>query len=159
MEHLPLPFKDVLWDVKFVPAYLARPMQLNWKFFLLRGKENFSCAYSQGIGHIPARHPLGRPFVRNKQDISEICDRGHGLNKPRLQDILSCLQLDCSVRNYTLFEDWADEYDYDRDSREAERIYNACLKTYRELRQCLGRELFEVFANYDFENAAPLTPS
>ncbi len=53
---------------------------------------------------------------------------------PTLCDILSCLLNDAGgVEDCDTFEEWADDYGYDGDSRKAERIYEACKKVAAEL--------------------------
>lgn len=51
------------------------------------------------------------------------------LKLPTAKDVLACLMIDYSVINHPNFESWADEFGYDKDSREAEKIYNECRKT------------------------------
>ena len=151
MQHLPMPFKPCLYNIQFVPEYAARAGQLNWRFTLLREKRSFSCVFSQGVGHIRSKQKL----LRN--EIAHICAHGNGygiwLKKPHWSDILSCVQLEVRVIDYPFFETWADEFGYDRDSREAESIYNECRKTAFELQSVLGRELWNTFLSFDFENA------
>lgn len=48
------------------------------------------------------------------------------LPTPPVADVIHTLILDSSVNESTSFEDWASEFGYDTDSRDAERIYNAC---------------------------------
>jgi len=64
--------------------------------------------------------------------------KGTAIPPPELIDVLYCLVLDASVLDFACFEDWADEYGYDTDSRKAERIYKDCLETGLKLRQILG---------------------
>lgn len=50
------------------------------------------------------------------------------------------------------FEEWANEFGYDPDSRKAEVIYRACLEIALKLRNGLGedrlRDLRELFTDY-----------
>lgn len=56
------------------------------------------------------------------------------------------------------FEEWADDYGYDRDSRKAEAIYNACKKQGEDLQRMLGdaawRELDADLTRRDVETVA-----
>lgn len=69
---------------------------------------------------------------------------------PTAADVLSCLTLDAqSVHGGRDFEDWAQEYGYDTDSRKAERTYQTVCKQTESLRRFLGDKaygelLFEV---------------
>ena len=60
------------------------------------------------------------------------------LTPPTLRHVLGSLILDASAIDAGNFENWADEYGYDKDSRAAEAIYNACVKTGLQLRAMLG---------------------
>lgn len=54
--------------------------------------------------------------------------------EPSQDDFLSCISRDADcVRHGQSFEEFADEFGYDEDSRAAERIYNACRETWRKL--------------------------
>ena len=72
-------------------------------------------------------------------------------NEPILSDVLHSLLLDASCVMYgQTFEDFAAECGYDEDSREAERIYNACRDIYFGLVR-LGadfEELADLFQDY-----------
>ena len=50
---------------------------------------------------------------------------------------------DARAIDYACFEDWADDYGYDSDSRKAEKIYNDCLAIGLKLRAGLGENLME----------------
>jgi hypothetical protein len=58
--------------------------------------------------------------------VLESYKMGTGLTgEPDLEMILDVLAMEFSYTVYD-FEEWADNLGYDRDSRKAERIYNAC---------------------------------
>lgn len=60
-------------------------------------------------------------------------------NAPKVDDVLDCLAMEASgAENARNFEDWANEYGYDTDSREAERTYNMVVKQAAELKAFLG---------------------
>ena len=58
--------------------------------------------------------------------------------EPDKLDVINSLVMDASVLNSSSFEDWADEFGYDRDSRKAETIYRACLDIALKLRNAIG---------------------
>jgi len=57
---------------------------------------------------------------------------------PKAADVLASLALDSSVLDSGTFEDWAAEYGYDSDSREAEKTYRQCLDIALKLRAAIG---------------------
>ena len=62
---------------------------------------------------------------------------------PTLAEVLDCLASDASgVDNAQSFEDWANEYGYDTDSRKAEATYRACEKQAQELKALLGQDAY-----------------
>ena len=73
--------------------------------------------------------------------------------EPELLDVLNCLLMDWqSVQGVDGFEEWADELGYDTDSRQAERIYNACKRQTKELEGFFTsnqlEQLSELFSDY-----------
>lgn len=78
---------------------------------------------------------------------------GSGLkDKPDLNTVLECLQLDASGASQS-FEDWCDDLGYNSDSRSNERIYDACRNIMLELQKLFGTD-FEYFC----ENVGPDMP-
>lgn len=71
-------------------------------------------------------------------------------DEPNAADVLSCLLSDASVLDHHTFESWAGDYGYDIDSRKAERIYRACLRSAKQLQHLLGDELLE-YARFELE--------
>lgn len=69
------------------------------------------------------------------------------LPAPELVDVLYCLVMDSNVLDCDGFEDWADEYGYDTDSRAAKKAYKKCLSQSRKLRKLIdldaAREAFQ----------------
>jgi hypothetical protein len=57
---------------------------------------------------------------------------------PDATDVLSSLCTDASVLDSSGFEDWASEFGYDTDSRQAESTYRACLEIALKLRAAIG---------------------
>lgn len=72
--------------------------------------------------------------------------------EPTLRDVLHCLMSDGDAINYLSFEDWADNFGYDKDSRKAEKIYQACLQTGLTFRNSIGEkklaELRDIYQDY-----------
>jgi hypothetical protein len=63
--------------------------------------------------------------------------------EPSTADVLDCLACDCAgYENANGFEEWADEYGYDTDSREAEATYNAIRAQVIELDTLLGPDAY-----------------
>jgi len=141
-------------------TYLPPPASAKWGDFRLRwsielsfqGRSTLTTEYTQGIGHLPGWSHGLRPTVHNERVVREalrnrriiyVHDRqamqgGRTIPAPELADVVSCLILDGSAIDYATYEDWADNYGYDRDSREGERIYRVCLTTGLRLRAALG---------------------
>jgi len=59
---------------------------------------------------------------------------------PTVADVLYCILSDASARHHGSFEDWAQEYGFDEDSRKAEQIYRRCLKTAEDMVDCFGED-------------------
>lgn len=66
---------------------------------------------------------------------------------PDLGNVLYCLASDSRASDYRFFEDWAGDFGYETDSREAEHIYRQCLDQARKLRDLFGATAFEHFLN------------
>lgn len=63
---------------------------------------------------------------------------GQLVGEPDTCDVLTCIAPDASgFDNAGSFEEWASEYGYDADSREAEKIYKAVEKQTHKLRRLL----------------------
>jgi hypothetical protein len=156
----------VAYSAEFVPQSKSRNASgkrraLNWRVTLARpGGRAFSTEYSQGVGHIPDHRPPFSTLDVEAYEL-EVCETGRyapgglyvrterGTNGPKrtqraplpppnLLDVLHSLLVDASVLDAASFEDWAAEFDYDPDSRAAERTYNECLTTALALRALLG---------------------
>jgi hypothetical protein len=62
--------------------------------------------------------------------------------EPGLADVLETLAMDASgIEHGPDFEEWAQEYGYDADSRSAERIYRAVERQYQQVKRFLGDTL------------------
>lgn len=75
---------------------------------------------------------------------------GYGLrerltNGPEAADVLDCMISDAvGFENAQSFEEWADEYEYDTDSRKAEKTYETVRRETEKLRAFLG-EAYEAY--------------
>jgi hypothetical protein len=60
--------------------------------------------------------------------------------EPDPTDVIWSLVQDADVLNYSSFEQWAQEFGYDPDSRSAEKIYRLCLEHALALRNAVGED-------------------
>lgn len=166
---------NIVTETTFVPFSRSRNkdsknLSLNYKITLsntlqCNGKCILVIDYSMGVGHIP-NYSHREDSVDYLNAVKATCESGknyvagyknalHGSYKPivpDLGDIWSCLTGDTDVLNYSSFEDWADSFDYDTDSRKAEKLYQECLKHALALNSALGyktmEKLQEAFQDY-----------
>ncbi len=125
-------------------------------------RELWRTNYSMGVGHIPGYSETEYPSERAHMEqvaissgrIASARDKFWRGKKilPKLADVIYCLVSDADVLNYSNFEDWANEFGYDPDSRSAEKTYKQCLDSALSLRTLLGEdklsELRELLADY-----------
>jgi hypothetical protein len=70
---------------------------------------------------------------------------GHNGKEPDIENVMDCILSDASsYENARDFEDFANEFGYDTDSRKAEKIYKACGKEAERLKKLLGED-YETF--------------
>lgn len=141
---------------------------LNWRVRLVR-RVNVNATrlvletdYMQGLAWAPAYKRLDarqRRTVDGAAAIERECETGREsslsgfgarpvlggkpLQAPDLVDVLGCLVRDADALDAARFEDWASDYGYDTDSREAESTYRACLATGVALRAALGNDVLD----------------
>jgi hypothetical protein len=65
---------------------------------------------------------------------------------PKAEDVIDSLIMDASAIGQT-FDDWASEFGYDTDSRQAEKVFHECQDAGARLLKFLGRELFDDLQN------------
>jgi hypothetical protein len=117
--------------------------------------------YSAGCAHAPSHKQATGPRTLAQRDrdlmVAWECEHGRkcsGMsygnperaygpqNGPHLApdtvNVIWSLVQDADVIDYGGFEDWADSCGYDKDSRSAEKIYNACLELALKLRLHIG---------------------
>lgn len=178
MEHTELnQFVESLnleYMATFVPFSMSRSAKpiksvsdysINWKVFLKKGYKHLETDYMQGIGHLPKNmQPKGSNRLSLAEEKTLLHGVEHGkmaigyrlgtrnLPKPDLLDILYCLVMDADVLNCSSFEEWADNFGYDTDSRNALKTYEACLENALALRAMIGNDalekLSELYSDY-----------
>ena len=144
------------------PAPVMSDRSLNWRVTLIRPRSTYNpdrealimaheailtTDYSAGIASCPSYKQLARPTLEYAEKIAVETETGRGWRahggrgapiEPDKLDVINSLVMDASVLNSSSFEDWADEFGYDRDSRKAETIYRACLDIALKLRNAIG---------------------
>lgn len=83
-------------------------------------------------------HPNGYLDSHEARAAFEILYRH---SEPAPESLLGCLRLDASGPD--TFEEWAGEFGYDTDSRQAEATFRACQENSRKLLSLLGRNAFQ----------------
>lgn len=137
---------------------------LNWKVTIKRNDKVIHVSdYAQGSGHCPASKRAwnldsGKPDAYAKRqavayeiETGKIAKRAWGhtpsmygsapIPGPNAVDVLASLGMDSDVINYASYEDWAECFGYDLDSRKGEAVYKECLQTALKLRAALGDAL------------------
>lgn len=161
---------------KFVPFSQSRNAEndkgrnpdkrsLNWKVTLTVGNRVIMTTdYMAGLAHCPSYKQSTRwtqaytALIIHETETGTTAKqapwgiaKGNPI-KPDVCDVLYSLVMDSNVIDYAKFEDWADEYGYDPDSRSAEKIYRACLEIGLVFRNALGEtrlsRLRELFQDY-----------
>ena len=164
---------DITLSVMFVPFSKSRnrnektPSFNYIVSFVHKGKTSKPIDYMMGCAHGVAYNDkkLGSQYCIMRTDaIKAECETGFsgrdGVTgwmkdkaiRPDEADFLSSIALDSEALDAGCFEDWADNFGYSRDSREAESIYKASIATALDLRAVLGdalmREMREVVQGY-----------
>lgn len=151
-------------------AKSASDLSLNWRVTIGRNGQPFmETDYMQGIGHAPAYKASVRALghansllrfeaLQYEAEKGRIAPRGNlmiggkPLDEPSAVDVLYSLSMDAGALDYPSFEDWAPDFGYSEDSREAEKIYRACLEIALKLRNAIGEagleQLREAFQDY-----------
>jgi hypothetical protein len=117
---------------------------LRWIVSVRRnGRPFFETTYSAGYAHSPEYKSHGG---RVTAAVIAECETGCVYGKhstpvppPAAADVVHSLIMDASTADEE-FEDWASNYGYSTDSREAERIFNACGRTAAALRRAFTRD-------------------
>ena len=99
----------------------------------------------------PMYHYLMTLFMGGREFCAYLSTGTGWTREPGISDLLECLILDASGFDRSQsFEDWADEYGYDPDSRKAERIYKAVEVESLRLKEFFGDDLFEEALSLEF---------
>jgi hypothetical protein len=125
-----------------------------WAVTIVRNGESFQTEYSMGAAYRHYRN--NRPIQIKHYNLTVYdCDRYNQTkpDNPSLDDVLHCFVMDAQgVGDGQTFEDWAADYGYEVDSREAEKSFNACRDSYFAMIRLFGsdgfEELCELFQDY-----------
>jgi len=121
----------------------------NYACWIVNGKSSILLYYSKGIGlrvwkrgfgvRLGKGEIPGQPApYRSKPTIHYM--ENTEPEPPKLDEVLDCMVSDVAgVIDGQSFEEWANEYGYDTDSRKAEKTYNACREEQRQLISLFGR--------------------
>ena len=98
------------------PDGLMNDSAHHYKCRLMCGRRGYTLYFSQGSAHT---------------------------SEPSVFDVLDCLASDASgYENARSFEEWAEEYGYDTDSRSAEKIWKAVKRGSEQLKRTVGKEAY-----------------
>lgn len=147
-----------------------RTPSLNWRVTIAKAgtSATLTTDYMQGIGHLPKYTGRERLYphakMERERDAAEhgkVCatlmPSGHWYGAkpvppPTIADVLHCLVSDADAIDYATFEEWADCFGYETDSRSGEATYRACLTIALQLRSMVGdaglAALREAFQDY-----------
>jgi len=76
------------------------------------------------------------------KQMSTFFSQGIGIKgEPSIPGVLECLQTDCQSAEYG-FDEFCDEFGYDKDSRKAFKTYRACGKIKGKLHKFFGADYF-----------------
>jgi len=160
LEELKLSVKFTFVPYSQTEGAVKKPavsdLSINYKAGVYCGEKLiFSTPYRMGVAHCPSYvQKWGKGATVNEHKaITYECEKGftatdfnmnYGGNPtgkailPDTIDFFYCISSDTDVFYRSGFEDWAENYGYDTDSRKAEKIYNECLKQALALRACIG---------------------
>ena len=117
------------------------------KEFVARHNIKMVCKRIDSNPHMPdwndANHYKCK-LTRDRKQMTVYFSQGYGIShEPEAADVLNCLADDSAgVSNARSFEEWAEEYGYDTDSRKAEKTYKVCVKQAARLLSFLGEGLY-----------------
>lgn len=127
---------------------------LNWLVTIRKdGRDILTTDYMAGSGHCPSYQH--RATVDSAEAVKRECETGKRAKtdrksvddlqwgaeiNPVFADVLHSLASDSDVIDCGGFEEWAENYGMDTDSRKAEASYRACLEIALKLRNALGEQ-------------------
>lgn len=93
-------------------------------------------------------------FTRKGKQMTAYFSQGEGFKgePPTIGRVLESIHLDATSVDNVSFEEWAQGFGYDPDSRKAERLYRACKRSARKMERflhdrdcCLSSAIFRRF--------------
>lgn len=159
------------WEVAGIKAQVSKPVFSTdpgsfadkgkmWPHFAYvvifsDGKRNVSVDYNMGAsveeecGFYAKNLYIGNGSLSRKD-----AKRGHKVGdpapspdrKPNPAEVFACICSEALDARNQSFEDWADAFGYDKDSRTAEKIYRLCCDRYHELTSITTPKMIERFA-------------
>jgi hypothetical protein len=157
---------------KFIPFSQSRNANdkhptLNYKVTLIyKGREVLTTDYSMGCAFVPGYQQFPKDRHIQRLLLEQSCETGYVWKiidgntllptkepiLPDAVDVIYSLIIDSEVLDAGRYEEWADAYGYDVDSRKGEATYRACLDIALRLRASLGDEVMstlrELFVDY-----------
>lgn len=160
----PDPEPSEMFGVTIKATYTGMEGEMfTWKIELSRAGKVFTGKYSAGFAHCK---PVKSVFQKGPREkvTKKIARAFNPFGKitlsdlegevtptpPTLRSYLYCVQSDANSGEHLLFQDFADEFGYDVDSRKAEKIWRACQQTRGELQKFLAED-FAAFMSTDFD--------
>jgi hypothetical protein len=169
--------KGIRAEFSFIPFSKSKnssesALSLNWNVKLFyKDREIIETPFFQGIGNAPVyklKDKFGSKLTFNVA-LKMQCELGKeikycpfnrdgylaqhdNIKSPSVADLFYCLILDADAIDYPAYEDWADTFGLDHDSRKGLALYHECLTTGLRLRAGLGesllKELRELFSDF-----------
>jgi len=139
----------------FPAGTASKDLGMKWLVTVMhKGKALLATDYTQGVAHCPSypKGMWGRRLTQHEYDnILRDCASPQPKGGPKEPlTALWCIARDCQgVMQTGTFEDWADEFGFDTDSRKAEATYNECVRQNLKLKQAIGDEGIETLANVE----------
>jgi hypothetical protein len=149
----------VKYTTDFVPFSASRnfkekprisELSINWKITISKGRESLITDYQEGIGiHFKTAISWNGGVTVSEYDrVKSFAETGNKdrfkqLKKPALSDVLYSLVIDTDVLESSGFEDWAETFGFDTDSRKAESMYRQCLENALKLKAVIGSDNLE----------------
>ena len=157
------------YSAEFVPQSKSRNSaskykSLNWKVTIKRGNQSLTTDYMQGIGHAAVTLKGIKNSLHNDAILRDLVETGSCREDgatfgriikqpaPDRNDVLYSLCGDSEALDYPTFEEWADTFGCNPDSRSAEKTYRDCLEIALKMRAIFGdadlAKLRETFQDY-----------
>lgn len=151
--------------------FMSDNEMIHFQCVLVKGeKKSEDISYSMGLGNVetwaktntrckglyrhrqdPQAGDLAKAFQPRRSMYHDklrqvIMEEAQKRMTPPLPGLLECLAMDSqSVENVRCFEDWADEFGMDTDSRKAFECYELTCKTTANLAHFMGESVFQEF--------------